>query len=134
MRQGDYTNAAIYTQNGLKLATERSLLALQAQGHDNLGMLAKERGDLEEAGRRYEQAIALLDQVGHRREAAQVRNNLGDVLLRQGKSEAAVSVFREALAVIETIGESATGEQVRRNLALLQNKPDPLSVTDLPAG
>src|SRR4029079_10477816 len=86
-RAGDFANA---------LEHYRALLArneLNAQAHNNLGLLYQERNLLQESARELQRAVLI-----EPRNAA-AHNNLGVTLLMEGRGDEAMAEFRSALAV-----------------------------------
>ena len=86
-RAGDFENA---------LQHYRALLQrneLNAQAHNNLGLLYQEKNLLEESSRELQRAVLIEPRN------AGARNNLGVTLLMQGKLDEATAQFRAVLAV-----------------------------------
>ena len=89
----------------------RSLTAAGAAEH--------REGRMQEAERRYEQALDLAQQQGDQSAEAVLRNNLG--LVRQGKGEAeeAAQLFRQAMALNQALGNFASEASNHVNLGIL---------------
>jgi tetratricopeptide (TPR) repeat protein len=66
---------------------------LNAEAHNNLGLLYRDKGLLADAAKELQRAIAINPQY------ARAHNNLGVVYLSQGKLDSASAEFREVLAV-----------------------------------
>lgn len=86
-RAGDFENA---------LQHYRALLQkneLNAQAHNNLGLLYQERNLLPESARELQRAVLIQPQN------SSARNNYGVTLLLQGKADEAAALFRSVLAL-----------------------------------
>jgi DNA-binding SARP family transcriptional activator len=73
-------------------------------GHllNNLGEVARQRGDFPAALPYYQEALAVAERIGNLEGEAVYRCNLGGTLVRLGHYEAAAADLRKALAVSET--------------------------------
>ena len=69
------------------------------------GLLAHERGELDDAAAFFEQAIVAHLRCGDRRASAVVRGNLGNVLLDKGRAEEAFAEIRASLDVFHELGD-----------------------------
>jgi len=76
----------------------------QAEATRLRGLVAQQRGDLEEAERLYTEVLAVYRDLGKEARQASVLNSLGSVLREQKKYARAEGYFREALALAEKIG------------------------------
>jgi Tfp pilus assembly protein PilF len=84
-RAGDFENALLQYR-ALLQASE-----LNAQAHNNLGLLYQEKNLLDDSARELERALIVDPNY------ARARNNYGVTLLRQGKLDAAAAQFRTVL-------------------------------------
>ena len=66
-----------------------------------LGHLARERGEYEEAGRRYEAARTIFVRLGNSRGVAWAAHDLGLLAIEVGQDERAEALFREALRLFD---------------------------------
>ena len=64
-----------------------------AETHNDLGVLLRKQGQLDQAAAHYQQALAL------RPDLAEAHNNLGNVLQDQGKFDEAAACYQRALAI-----------------------------------
>jgi tetratricopeptide (TPR) repeat protein len=89
------------TCRGRALALFRELDDEVWIGHilNNLGEIARQRGEYAEAVRWYEGALRTAEQIGNREGEAVYRCNLGAARVRQGEYEAAVEALRQSLAI-----------------------------------
>ena len=86
-RLGDFETALVH----YKQVLQRDDLNIEA--HNNLGLLYRDKGLLEDAVREFQRAIAIEPRY------VRARNNLGVVYLSQRKLDAAASEFHAALAI-----------------------------------
>jgi len=86
-RLGDFENALFHYKQLLQRDE------LNAEAHNNLGLLYRDKGLLEDAVKEFQRAIAIQPRY------ARARNNLGVVYLNQRKLDAAASEFHAALAI-----------------------------------
>jgi tetratricopeptide (TPR) repeat protein len=70
-----------------------------------LGDLARAGADHEQAGRLYNEALALQRTTGHSRHTTSLLHNLGYVALRRGETQRARQLFQESLAQFRDVGE-----------------------------
>jgi tetratricopeptide (TPR) repeat protein len=94
---GRTAEAATYFEQALAAATDGESLVRMAKAHMALGITARALGELEEAKRHCDQALALHRRLGQERVANEILNNLGDVYYAQGKVEEARRLQRQCL-------------------------------------
>ena len=86
-------------------ATERALALkdrhLQGLAHNNLGELARVRGDYTAAAEHYNVSLRLLQNTDRRSEIPRLLHNLGYVALRAGDTRAAIERFRRSLDLFQ---------------------------------
>jgi len=91
------------------------------------GLIAQQRGDLDEAERRYKEALAAYRALGEESDEAIELNDLGNVARQREDYKKAERYFRQALALAEKL-EDEEGQAVRAGnlglLALDQGRPD----------
>ena len=108
---------SLMEQNDLDEAwdeAQRAQIALE----NTLGVIARRRGDLDQALIHYERAAAVAREVGERRQLARVINNLAVLYRRQGQLDRAVASFQENLPIIKEIGERVGQAITHHNLGI----------------
>ena len=70
-----------------------------------LGVVALQRGNLEEARSKYEKALEIYQTIGYRRGEANALWELGDLIMLLGNLEEARSTYETALKICQTIDE-----------------------------
>jgi len=115
--RGDGAAAARWLAQGRQLAQAHDLPGLLGRIEGQLGNLASMQGSLDEAERRYEAAVAVLEGPELRHQRAVFVGNLGIVAAQRGAHAEAVSRYREALAVFEDGGNPTNVGLFRANLS-----------------
>ena len=72
-----------------------------------LGMVAEERGQLEEAERWYRQSLAITERIGDESGQAQSLRQLGSVAERRGQLDEAERWYRQAEAILVRVNDPA---------------------------
>uniref|UniRef100_UPI001EF5C551 tetratricopeptide repeat protein n=1 Tax=Frankia sp. CiP3 TaxID=2880971 RepID=UPI001EF5C551 len=72
--------------------------------YTNLGILAQRRGDYPAAEARYQQALAIREELGDRAGLAATSTNLGDLRTRQGRPAEGVPLALAGLAALLQLG------------------------------
>jgi len=103
-RQGDYTAAKSYWQQGLEAWRELREDAGVARCLGDLASVVDIEGDAEQAISLYEQSAELFRGLGLDFELATVVSNLGDCLTSQGRLDAAAKLFEEAVELCRASG------------------------------
>ncbi|MEU5402268.1 helix-turn-helix transcriptional regulator [Streptomyces sp. NPDC005963] len=107
-RLGRYDEAAELVATLLELGDRHG--AVHAGGARRLlGLIAEERGDIEEAEEHYVVALALLERSGATGDLADLCRLLGDLLRRSGRVEAALDVYRTGLGHRAAPGTTTLG-------------------------
>jgi tetratricopeptide (TPR) repeat protein len=83
-RLGEIAQAVTYFEQALAVARDGENLRRIANAHMALGITCRARGQLDEAIRHCDRALALQRRLGQERLANQILNNLGDVYYSQG--------------------------------------------------
>jgi tetratricopeptide (TPR) repeat protein len=98
LRQGDIDAAERHLNRALEICDEHGLERFsRAHVLSSLGELHMARAELEQAGARLEEALAIANAQGERRTQATVRRLLGRLHLRRGDHDAADQMFTEAI-------------------------------------
>lgn len=103
--------------NEMGLRTENAILIGETE--QNLGIIANIRGDLGEALRRYESALAWLDPTESARGRISSLNNLGMLHVDLGRLDEADAYFLRALSIAEEVGDVVRAGVVHINRAEL---------------
>ena len=72
---------------------------------NNLGMLHRRRGEVEDALAAYREGLTLAQSRGDLSQEAQILGNLGRLLISQGKLEVAADRLRESNTILEELGD-----------------------------
>jgi len=100
---------------GESLKTE-TILRSQARALRQLGMVAQEEGNLDEALKHYSKSLYLFTRLGNRKGISAVKCNLGSVYRERGDYEQAEQLCRESLAIARELqcryGEALTLRQL----------------------
>jgi tetratricopeptide (TPR) repeat protein len=84
-----------------------------------MGAIGFERGDLETASDRFEQALEVARSLGDRLMTARALNNTASVMHLRGDAETALSRYREALLVYQSSGDRRGAAETYHNLGLV---------------
>jgi tetratricopeptide (TPR) repeat protein len=118
----------LYPVKGVEVVDEAELvratevLALSRMlglAHYNLGILAKRRGDLEEAQRRFEEAEGVYGEVGDEGRRAAPLNELGVLAAHRGEVDRAEQLYSEAVRLSASVGRRVNAAIFEVNKALL---------------
>jgi predicted ATPase len=101
-----------------RLSTALDDTITRARAQTLLAWVAQADGDLDEAQRMHEQAVALARASGDRSSLTRALNELGNVLLIRGEFDAAASTLAEALAISREVGFPEATGHVLTNLGL----------------
>lgn len=71
----------------------------------NLGRSAHGQGDYGRAGVLYEESLALIREVGDKRDSALVLHRMGDTAQEQGEVQRALALYRHSLALYQEVGD-----------------------------
>jgi tetratricopeptide (TPR) repeat protein len=77
---------------------------LHAAALNNLALAYRARGDLDDAVRHTQEALALCTRMGDRHHEAALENNLADVLQASGRHEEAMVHLKRAVEIFADIG------------------------------
>jgi len=97
----------------------------EAVSLNNLGNIARTRGDLAEAERLYRECLAIAKEIGARQGEASSLQNLGEIAYMRGDLAEAERLYRESLAIEEISDRNEAGSlnnlgiiaQIRGDLA-----------------
>ena len=100
------TNAenTLWLQAALHAAEHRGEKAEIARAAGNLGLVHRERGELEEALAMHSKSLAIAEELGNRAGMARRFSSIGFVLKDQGDWQGAADHFRRSLALAEELG------------------------------
>lgn len=116
---GDSTLAEQCCREGLALLEEQDAPGELAIAYNNLGIICKEQGRLDEALAHYAQADQLFKAAGNLRGLAKLANNQGWVIKSQGDPAAAAACFRHAIELYGQIGDEVNLARTRVNLGIV---------------
>ena len=91
----------------------------QAAWHHQLGVLARRRGDYDTARTRYQQALAIFEELGNRAGTAKTYHQLGILAHDQSHYDTARTHYQQALTIFEELGDRVNIAKVRHNLNIL---------------
>jgi putative nucleotidyltransferase with HDIG domain len=109
----------LYDEAMRHLPDDPSADARPAEVMRRIGILHRERGDLELAYDALEAAGAMAQARGDRRLVAAVSNDLGGVELRRGRLDEAEAVYVRTRAAADEVGDVRLAAVVEQNLAIL---------------
>ncbi len=119
LARGDYGSASTLAGELLRQARSSGLVRAQAAAEGYLGIVARRRGELEEARAHQETALALRRSQHDRSGEAQVLMNLGTVHRDLGDFARALELQIDALELRRSLGDSEKLDLSYRNIALL---------------
>jgi predicted ATPase/DNA-binding SARP family transcriptional activator len=96
--------------------------AVRARGFNAVGILAAEADDLGAARSALENAIALSDRAGERRQKARALGNLGLVVMWAQEFDAALARYTEALDMWREVGNVKGQSVMCQNIAILHER------------
>ena len=117
IRQGEYRQAALLTEQSLTLWRSLDDLPGVAAACNSLGSTALEQGDFTTATLRYEESLALWRQLGDAYRIASVLSNLGNVACNQCDYARAMALYEESLSIRRTLGDPWGLPSVLGNMA-----------------
>ena len=91
----------------------------QEAWHYQLGVLAQARGDYDTARNRYQQALAIFEELGDRAGMAATYGQLGVLAQARGDYDTARNRYQQALAIFEELGDRAGMANTYHNLGIL---------------
>ena len=91
----------------------------QEAWHYQLGVLARARGDYDTAHNRYQQALAIFEELGDRAGMANTYHNLGILAHDQSDYDTAHNRYQQALAIFEELGDRAGMANTYHQLGIL---------------
>ena len=116
-KENGQLDKATYSPKALEIYEELGDLRNQALTLNNMGTLAQERSEWDEARDLYERSLMLFDRMGDRTTAGLAKYNIGQILSDQGRFEEAEPLLREVLRVWRAAGADADVAEARRELA-----------------
>ncbi|MCQ4164957.1 diguanylate cyclase [Tahibacter harae] len=119
LARGDYDDASALASELLERARRLGLMRAHAAAEGYLGVVARRRGNLEQARQHQETALALRRSQGDRAGEAQVLMNLGTVHRDLGDFARALELQIAALELRRTLGSREKLDLSYRNIALL---------------
>lgn len=119
LARGDYDSASTLAGDLLRQARGAGVVRAQAAAEGYLGIVARRRGELEEARAHQETALALRRSQHDRSGEAQVLMNLGTVHRDLGDFARALELQIDALELRRALGDSEKLDLSYRNIALL---------------
>jgi predicted ATPase/DNA-binding XRE family transcriptional regulator/predicted negative regulator of RcsB-dependent stress response len=116
VEQGDYERAAALGEESLRLCAADQAKA-RVQALNLLAIVAKYRGNFEQADMLYAECLALQRALDDARGIAVALNNLGAVATERGQYERAREHFEESLAIKRSLGDTRGVAVTLLNLA-----------------
>ena len=117
---------AIYSPKALEIYEDLGDLRNQALTLNNMGTLAQERSEWDEARELYERSLMLFERMGDRTTAGLAKFNIAQILSDQGRFDEAEPLFREVLRVWRAAGADADVAEARRELGKILARTDRL--------
>ena len=90
----------------------------------NIGLIYSDQGELDEALKYHQEALAIHKEVGYRQGEANQLGNIGLIYSDQGDLAAALKYLKEALEIFEAHGFAREVEQTKRNIAEIERMKD----------
>jgi class 3 adenylate cyclase/tetratricopeptide (TPR) repeat protein len=125
-KESGQLDRAIYSSKALEIYEELGDLRNQALTLNNMGTLAQERSDWDEARELYERSLMLFERMGDRTTAGLAKFNIAQILSDQGRFDEAEPLFREVLRVWRAAGADADVAEARRELGKIMARTDRL--------
>jgi tetratricopeptide (TPR) repeat protein len=110
---------AVFSSRALALYEELDDLRSQAIVLNNMGILAYERSDWNEALALYRRTVEIMEMTGDRVNASLAKYNIAEILTDQGRLDEAEPLLRESLRVWRASGAEAEIAEARRELGKL---------------
>jgi predicted ATPase/class 3 adenylate cyclase len=115
-KESGLLDKAVYSPKALEIYEELGDLRNQALTLNNMGTLAQERSEWDEARELYERSLMLFERMGDRTTAGLAKFNIAQILSDQGRFDEAEPLFREVLRVWRAAGADADVAEARREL------------------
>jgi serine/threonine protein kinase/tetratricopeptide (TPR) repeat protein len=112
---GQPKQATADCEEGRRIFHEAGDLAGESGALHEMAEVPINQGDLEQARRLYEQALALARQTGDRRASARELANIGVIYMQQGDLTASKKMYAEALKAYQEIGDKHGMEVITAN-------------------
>jgi len=122
--QGDYTGALDYHNRSLSIAADQRDTFQLAHGHNNIGRLFYDRGDLTRAYNEFAIARDLFDRMHDESGLAYVYRSLSDVFGAKGEYVKALENAREALRLRKGLGDRRAMTSAYMELGLVYQELD----------
>jgi tetratricopeptide (TPR) repeat protein len=91
-----------------------------ATTHHNLGTLAKERGDHDEAARQYQRSLEIRERLGDQVGMASTYHELGVLAQARGEYDEATRLYQRSLGTFERLGNQADMATIYSQLGVLE--------------
>ena len=125
-KESGLLDKAVYSPKALAIYEELGDFRNQALTLNNMGTLAQERSEWDEARELYERSLTLFERVGDRTTAGLAKFNIAQILSDQGRFDDAERLFREVLRVWRAAGADADVAEARRELGKIMARTDRL--------
>lgn len=130
LRLGDAGAAACFSEAS-ELAVALKDRSLQGIAHNNLGELARVRGDYTAAAEHYSASLRLLQDTDRRSEIPRLLHNLGYVALRAGDTRTAIERFRRSFDLFQPQDPRGVAEVIDGLAAVATMRGAPLLAAKL---
>ncbi|MEM7725829.1 MAG: CHAT domain-containing protein [Cyanobacteria bacterium P01_A01_bin.45] len=119
-QSGHFAEAVLVWENNALVMQREKNIPYHSLILSYLSLAYQELGDINQATKAINQALALLKKVSNKFIQAQVLNNQGQLLLNQGKLENALETWKKAEKIYRELGDKTgeIGTQVNQSLAL----------------
>lgn len=96
--QGNWSKAEAYAQKGIEMARLKGIQFIEAQNLKNYGYVLEEKGELNEALNKYNQALALFTTLNNPLNKVEIQIRLGNLLQNKEDYSSARQYLEEALS------------------------------------
>jgi len=111
------TKAELYFQRGLRVARNRRDLKFEIYNLIALGILARQRDELDEEAEKFNQALSIATRINDLSMLHLVKGSLGTLRLEQKKYAESLQTYREAIKIAKSLGLSRAAAQHYRGKA-----------------
>lgn len=105
LRKSDHDRAEKMTQDVLAKTDVGRELLVRAKAFSNLGVVAYNRGDYDQAMKYYEKTLEIYERMGDKKGIAASCRNLGVVYSYRGELDRALEYYNKQLDISDTIGD-----------------------------
>jgi tetratricopeptide (TPR) repeat protein/transcriptional regulator with XRE-family HTH domain len=117
-KQGDFVQAEIYLQDGLRLARQLGDFERMSALLTDLGGITWKRGDYAQAKMYLQDGLVLAQQMGHQERISGILEMLGSIASREGDYTRAETYYQESLKFIRQVGDREQISTILTNLGV----------------